>query len=108
VTLTATPSTGGSFLGWQGACSGTTTTCVVLMSSAKSVTATFSGATPPPTTTFTLTVSVSGNGAVTGSGINCGNGATPCSSANHAANSTVTLTETPSTGATFAGWGGGT
>ena len=72
------------------------------------MTATFSGATPPPATTFTLTVSVSGNGTVTGGGINCGNGATTCTSANHAANSTVTLTETPSAGATFAGWGGGT
>jgi uncharacterized repeat protein (TIGR02543 family) len=103
VTLTATPLTGGSFLGWQGACSGTTTTCVVLMSSAKSVTATFGGGTAAG---FSLSVSVVGNGTVTGGGINCGGGATTCTSPNHAAGSTANLTATPAAGATFTGWSG--
>jgi len=40
VTLTATPSATSTFTGWSGACTGTTT-CVVTMSAAKSVTANF-------------------------------------------------------------------
>ncbi len=42
VTLTASPGSGASFKSWSGACSGTSTTCSVFMSAAKSVTATFS------------------------------------------------------------------
>lgn len=45
VTLTATPSAGGSFSGWSGACSGTGS-CAVTMSEARSVSAAF--AAPPP------------------------------------------------------------
>lgn len=44
VTLTATPATGSVFAGWSGACSGAVS-CVVNMSAARSVTATFN---PPP------------------------------------------------------------
>ncbi len=99
VTLTATPATGATFLGWSGACGGTTTSCTVMMSTSKSVSATFSGGTAP------LTVSVSGLGTVTGAGINCGNGATTCT-ADEALNTSVSLTATPASGATFAGWGG--
>jgi uncharacterized repeat protein (TIGR02543 family) len=40
VTLTATPSTGYTFTGWSGACSGTGS-CTVVMSQARAVTATF-------------------------------------------------------------------
>lgn len=39
VTLTATPNTGSTFVGWRGACSGTT--CTVVMDSDKAVAATF-------------------------------------------------------------------
>lgn len=45
VTLTATPGGNEQFSGWQGACSGTQTTCTVLMTEARSVMATF--ASPP-------------------------------------------------------------
>ena len=41
VTLTATPNAGRKFVGWGGACSGTATSCVVLMNSNKSVSASF-------------------------------------------------------------------
>jgi hypothetical protein len=39
VTLTATPNTGSTFVGWSGACSGTTTTCQVTMNQAQNVVA---------------------------------------------------------------------
>jgi uncharacterized repeat protein (TIGR02543 family) len=105
VSLVATPAVGATFTGWTGACGGSATTCTVSMTQSRSVTATFSGAAG---TGFTLSVSVTGNGTVTGGGISCGSGATACTNAGHAANSTVTLTATPSSGATFSGWGGGT
>ncbi|MFT3698765.1 MAG: Ig-like domain-containing protein [Kofleriaceae bacterium] len=44
VQLTATPSSGSTFVGWGGSCSGTATTCTVTMSGAMNVTAQFAGA----------------------------------------------------------------
>ena len=41
VTLTAVPGTGGRFVGWSGACTGTSLTCTVTMSQARTVTADF-------------------------------------------------------------------
>ena len=102
VVLSATPATGSTFTGWRDACGGATSSCTVLMSVSKSVSATFSagaGATVP------LTVSVSGPGTVTGPGINCGGGGSACT-ASPATGSSVTLTAAPTAGATFAGWGG--
>jgi uncharacterized repeat protein (TIGR02543 family) len=104
VSLVATAATGATFTGWTGACGGTATTCTVAMNQSKNVTATFSGGTGG--TGFSLTVSVVGNGTVTGTGINCGAGATTCTSPNHAAGSTMTLSATPTAGATFTGWSG--
>jgi uncharacterized repeat protein (TIGR02543 family) len=104
VTLVATPATGATFTGWTGACGGTATSCTVLMNESRNVTATFSGGTAGGAG-FLLSVSVSGAGTVTGAGINCGNGATTCSTT-PAVNSSVTLTATPAAGATFSGWGG--
>jgi hypothetical protein len=101
VTLTATPDSGASFSGWYGACSGTGTTCTLTMDTNKAVGATFAAGSGNPT----LTVAVSGNGNVSGTGINCGNGATDCSET-YSPGTAVTLTETPASGATFTGWGG--
>ena len=39
--LVATPAFQSDFVGWSGACSGTTDVCVVTMSAARDVTATF-------------------------------------------------------------------
>jgi uncharacterized repeat protein (TIGR02543 family) len=106
VSLIATVATGATFVGWSGACGGSSTTCTVSMSSARSVTATFTGGTPGGTgTTALLSVAVSGIGTVTGGGIRCGNGSNTCS-ASQTLNASVVLTETPGTGATFTGWGG--
>jgi hypothetical protein len=57
VTLTATPSTGSSFAGWSGACSGGST-CQVTMNQAQSAIATFA-LIPPPADTTPPTVSIS-------------------------------------------------
>src|SRR5581483_7447360 len=103
VTLVATPSTGGVFAGWTGACGGTATTCTVLMTQARDVTATFTGGTTG--TGFALTVSVSGTGSVSGGGVSCGNGAVLCS-VNETPNASIVLTATPTVGSTFLGWGG--
>jgi hypothetical protein len=103
ITLTATPSSTSTFTGWSGGgCSGTGT-CVVTMSAAQTVTATFN------VTTFTLqvnpqalaggtagTVSVSATGAVS-----CG---TNCYTI--PINTTATLTETPPSSNAFATWDG--
>lgn len=70
VTLTATPVAGSTFAGWSGSCTGTGS-CVVSMTVARSVTATFdtTGRSGP----FTLTVVTAGTGTVrsTPAGINC-------------------------------------
>jgi len=105
VTLTATPATGSTFTGWSGSCSGTGT-CIVSMTQAGSVTATFAaGAQPPPSTAYTLTVAMAGSGSgtviSTPSGIDCGS---TCSTS-YASGSAVTLTATPAAGTTFTGWG---
>jgi hypothetical protein len=102
VVLTETPGTGATFTGWGGACAGTSTTCTVVMATAKSVTANFSGGTP---STLLLSVAVTGHGNVKGGGISCGDGLATCS-ASISPGTTVTLTATPATGATFTGWGG--
>ena len=101
VTLTATPNTGATFSGWDGACSGTSTTCTVTMSASQNTTAAFSGATGP----VPVRLGVTGSGRVTGPGVNCGNGNLDCDEL-YAPNTTVTLTAAPASGASFAGWGG--
>lgn len=100
VTLTATPSTGSTFTGWSGACSGTATTCTVTTDDDTSVTATFI------VTPETLTVARKGDGGgkVTSRpvGISCG---TTCSNS-FDYNTVVTLTAKAAKGSSFAGWSG--
>jgi phospholipase C len=100
VTLTAAAGTGYSFQGWTGSGCGSGSSCTVTVNAAISVTATFISSVP----TYPVAVSLSGPGVVTSSpaGINCG---TSCT-ANFPQNTQVTLTETPTAGAVFSGWGG--
>ena len=57
---------------------------------------------PPPLQALTVSLSGSGSGSVTGAGINCPGTCT----ASVAQSTIVTLTATPASGSTFAGWGG--
>src|SRR5512134_1086471 len=104
VTLTATPTNGSTFNGFSGAgCSGPSSSCTVAMVGNPTVTATFNAA----PILFTLTVTKAGAGAGTVS--SDPPGITACSttcSANFAPGTVVTLTATPQSGATFAGWSG--
>lgn len=100
VTLTATPDGSSNFAGWSGGgCSGTGT-CVVSMTAATTVTATFT----PIQYTLTVSKSGAGTGTVTSvpSGITCG------ADCNELYNSgtMVTLTAVASGGSTFTGWSG--
>ncbi|MDP3824311.1 MAG: PQQ-dependent sugar dehydrogenase [Burkholderiales bacterium] len=101
VTLTATPATGFQFTGWSGAGCPGTGTCVVAVNAATSVTATF---TPVATGQFALQVITQGSGSVASSpaGIACGS---DCSET-YPQNTSVTLSATPLSGATFSGWSG--
>jgi uncharacterized repeat protein (TIGR02543 family) len=101
VTLTETPGSGQAFVGWSGACSGSSTTCVLTITANTSVIATFVG--------YPLSVSVTGLGTVTASPNGIGGVGISCPSAcsaNYATGTVVTLTETPGSGYTFSGWGG--
>ncbi len=100
VTLTAPAATGSTFAGWSGeGCSGTGT-CILTMSQARSVTATFT------LNTYALTISKagSGSGGVTSSpvGIDCG---ATCQYQFNSGDS-VTLIATADAGSTFTGWSG--
>lgn len=101
VTLTATPAAGQVFGGWGGECAGSTATCTVTMSAARTVTARFD---PPAAARAALNVSVSGGGVLRSqpAGIDCGN---TCS-AEFAINTSVVLSATPAAGQVFAAWGG--
>jgi hypothetical protein len=101
VTLTATPDADSTFGGWSGGGCAGTDTCVVTMSAATTVTATFN------VKSFTLMVSKIGTGSGTvtsgSAGVDCG---ATCS-ATYDSGTTVSLTASAADGSTFGGWSGG-
>ncbi len=100
VTLTYTTDQNSVFAGWTGACTGSGSTCTVVMNEAKTVMATFNS---QSSTAYTLSVGVSGSGTVTSSpaGLTCYS--TVCHQT-FPAGTSVTLTATPDTAAAFGGW----
>lgn len=99
IVLQASAAAGSTFTGWSGDCSGTGS-CNLTMNGAKSVTATFAGGNPGD---HTLTVTVSGNGSVTGTQIAC-----PGDCSGTYSNGTVVgLTATPGQGWQLSAWSGG-
>ncbi len=97
IELTATADTGYQFDSWSGGCSGSGT-CSVTLNSNQSVTANFSDA----AVQNDLTVTVSGSGTVTATGINCGSDCT----GSYADGASVTLSATADTGYQFDSWSG--
>ncbi len=111
VTLTATPDSGSIFGGWFGGdCTGTST-CMVTMDTAKSVTAIFINTQTSNQNILTVTKGGLGTGVITSNptGINCGATGTTGAAcfALFAAGTSVTLTAKPNSGSSFAGWSGG-
>ena len=100
VKLTAAAATGSTFVGWSGACGGTSTTCSVTMDAGKSVTARFTAIKQQ------LSVFHDGNGtgqvASSPAGINC---PSDCSE-QYDFGTTVELTASPAPDSDFAGWSG--
>jgi hypothetical protein len=101
VSLSATATTGYTFSGWSGDCTGSSA-CVVSMSAPRNVIATFAAI---PQGVLSVAKVGSGSGTVSRAGglLNCGS---TCSEA-LAPGSIVTLTAAPASGSTFAGWSGG-
>jgi hypothetical protein len=98
VTLTASPDSGWSLTGFSGACNGGS--CSVTMSADALVRVKFDAIPPPPK--VNLTVTVDGQGSVTGAGISC-----PGTCTTQVVGGTpVTLVARANTGARFMGFGG--
>ena len=101
VTLTADPAPDSTFGGWTGACGGSGLTCSVTMDANRSVTATFT------LKQYTLTVTPTGAGKVTGDGIDCGTNTTNDCTEIYNSGTSVTLTAEPgSPVANAVQWGG--
>jgi hypothetical protein len=99
VALTAAPAAQYTFTGWSGCSSTSGTICnVTSIAMATAVTATFT------LNQYPLTVQVSGDGSVTGPGVNC---ASASCVTNFNSGSNITLTATAGSTSTFQGWTGG-
>jgi len=94
VTLTASPAPGSVFAGWSGGGCAGTAPCQVTMSADQDVSARFD-------TASSVHVSITGQGSVTGPGIDC-----PSTCVGYEAAGSITLTATPASGYKFAGWSG--
>ena len=118
LTLTATATGGGSFLGWSGACAsaGVASTCTITVNGALQVDASFAAPPkppPPPPPNYTVTVRAAttsgGTGTVTGTGISCSIAATTTSgdcTETFPEGTRLVLTAASTGTSSFSGWGG--
>jgi hypothetical protein len=110
VIVTATPSPGSVFKSWSGCTpvSGAPTTCEVLASPGRAVSAKFE----PDAIALSATTTGTGSGTVSGAGLDCTTGSIDGCTAlvpnpnGTAAYTTVTLTATPAAGSVFKSWTG--
>ncbi len=106
ITLTATPSPGSTFQGWDGDCGGYQTSIRLLMDTTKSCSARFDEVGPQPPRYFSLSLNKTGDGegqiVSEPSGIDCGGDCDDYFVENHQ----VQLTATPEPGSVFSGWSG--
>jgi List-Bact-rpt repeat protein len=98
LTMVETAETGFVFSGWSGDCSGSSRSCTLVMDGDRTAT----GAFRKPR----LTVTVTGNGTVTGGGIVCTSGSSSGCTSDESAGTDVTLTATPGSGGSFNSWSG--
>ncbi len=107
VTLSAAPDSLSTFAGWSGAACSGTSTCVVTMSAAQSVTATFA------VKTVNVTINSLAIGTHTGSvvssdgAISCATSTGTCGPTVHNAVATITFTAKAGLLSTFSGWADG-
>jgi List-Bact-rpt repeat protein len=104
VTLTATPATGSTFIGWSNGCTGTGS-CDVTLTSDQTIVAQFDLV--PDLVTLSVNTSGPGDGTVTSDqgGISC---PSSCTASFPRGTTVVTLTAVPNGPSVFAGWRGGT
>ncbi len=104
ITLTAVPQPGHEFTGWSGDCNGLSAQAVVTLTQGKTCVANFKPLSTGPEGTQPLSVTKtgSGNGTVTGLELECG----PTCNHHYPTGQAVTLTATPDPGSRFMGWGG--
>ena len=102
VELTVTPSDSSDFVGWEGACTGSSTTCSLTMDSGKNVTATFRS--KLNRANISVTLGGAGGGSVSSQpfGIQC---AGSCNGG-YDKGTMVTLTAEPDSTSVFSGWTG--
>lgn len=103
VTLTAEPAPGTALVGWSGACRGRKASCVVRMTTAKTVNASFVAL---PSLMLAYSKAGSGDGVID---IDAGGSVTSCGTScttSFFAGTAIRLTAKPAAGKTFAGWTG--
>jgi hypothetical protein len=101
VSLKAAPSPGAAFLGWKGACTGTST-CDLTIDGPQSIVAKFSAPKGPVADIVVQTAGSPGTVTSSPGEISCG---TVCSGS-YAEGTDVALTATPAPGSYFVGWSG--
>ena len=101
VTLAVDSGERGRFLGFTGCDIATAYSCILTMTADRTVTATFRAANAPR-----FTLNVTGNGRVSGAGLDCSNGSSGTCGGTYSPGEILTLSATASATETFVGWGG--